>query len=66
MNAYDRALMHLDKAFGFLNAPHTFISRKDEADKLIVFERGDLVFVLNFHPNNSYSDYRVGCCNPGT
>ncbi len=35
MNAYDRALMHLDKAFGFLNAPHTFISRKDEADKLI-------------------------------
>mmetsp|Transcript_39286 Transcript_39286/g.84109 ORF Transcript_39286/g.84109 Transcript_39286/m.84109 type:complete len:891 (+) Transcript_39286:181-2853(+) len=65
MNSYDRALMHLDKAFGFFNAPHTFISRKDEMDKLIVFERGDLVFVLNFHPTNSYSDYRVGCCNPG-
>lgn len=66
MNAYDKALMHLDKAFGFMNAPHTYISRKDEADKLVVYERGDLVFVLNFHPYNSYSDYRVGCYKPGT
>jgi len=22
MNAYDRAMIHLDKAFGFLSAPH--------------------------------------------
>ena len=65
MNSYDRALMHLDKAFGFVNAPHTYISRKDEMDKLIVFERGDLVFVLNFHPYNSYTDYRVGCLKQG-
>lgn len=24
-------------------------------------ERGPLVFVFNFHPTNSYTDYRVGC-----
>ena len=38
---------------------------QDEGDKLVVVERGDLVFVFNFHPTNSYQDYRVGCCNPG-
>ena len=37
---------------------------QDEGDKLVIFERGDLVFVFNFHPTNSYSDYRVGCKNP--
>ena len=38
---------------------------QDEGDKLVIFERGDLVFVFNFHPTNSYSDYRVGCKNSG-
>ncbi|GIL59739.1 hypothetical protein Vafri_14468 [Volvox africanus] len=61
LNAFDRAMMHLEKAFGFQCAPHQWISRSDSADKLIVCERGDLVFVFNFHPTNSYTDYRVGC-----
>jgi len=65
LNAFDRAMMHLDKAFGFVAAPHTWVSRKDEGDKVIVVERGDLVMVFNFHPTQSYSDYRVGCMNPG-
>jgi len=56
---------HLDKAFGFIAAPLQYVSRKDEGDKIIVCERGDLVFVFNFHPTNSYNDYRVGCPNPG-
>ena len=46
-------------------ARHEYISRKDEGDKLVVAERGDLVFVFNFHPVNSFSDYRVGCLEAG-
>ena len=38
---------------------------QDEADKLLVVERGDLVFVFNFHPTNSYTDYGVGTYLPG-
>ncbi|CAG9466592.1 unnamed protein product [Pedinophyceae sp. YPF-701] len=64
-NNWDRAMQHLDKAFGFMTAPHTWISRKDEGDKMVVIERGDLVFVFNFHPVNSYTDYRVGCFHEG-
>lgn len=40
------------------------MSRKDESDKVIVMERGDLLFVFNFHPTNSYQNYRVGCLLP--
>jgi 1,4-alpha-glucan branching enzyme len=65
MNEFDRAIMHLDKAFGFVAAPHQWVSRKDENDKLLVVERGDLVIVFNFHPVNSYTDYRIGCFHPG-
>ena len=58
------SLLHT-QAYGFLTATHQYISRKDEADKLIVCERGDLVFVWNFHPTNSYTDYRIGCYKEG-
>ena len=38
---------------------------QDEGDKLIVAEKGDLIFVFNFHPTNSYSDYRIGTKHGG-
>ncbi|KAJ9519994.1 hypothetical protein QJQ45_014719, partial [Haematococcus lacustris] len=63
--AWDRAIMHLEKAFGFVCAPHQWISRMDSADKMIVCERGDLVMVFNFHPTNSYTDYKVGTLMKG-
>jgi 1,4-alpha-glucan branching enzyme len=65
MNAFDRAMQHLDKAFGFVGAPHTWVSKKSEGDKVIVVERGDLVMVFNFHPTSSYTDYRVGAYKAG-
>lgn len=27
---------------------------------MIAFERGNLVFVFNFHPNQSFEHYRIG------
>ena len=38
---------------------------QDEGDKVIIAERGQLVFVFNFHPTNSYTDYRIGCRTAG-
>eukprot|EP00438_Fugacium_kawagutii_P035985 Skav213299 [mRNA] locus=scaffold2480:546589:549497:- [translate_table: standard] len=31
-------------------------------DGVIVFERGDLLFVFNFHPCASYDGYQLGSC----
>ena len=32
----------------------------NEEDKVIVFEKGDLLFVMNFHPTKSYVNYKIG------
>nr|CAB3446751.1 unnamed protein product [Digitaria exilis] len=67
MQEFDQAMQHLEAKYGvcFMTDDHQYISRKHEEDKVIVFEKGDLVFVFNFHCNNSYSDYRVGCRRRG-
>ncbi|CAL9183351.1 unnamed protein product [Musa hybrid cultivar] len=64
MQEFDQAMQHLEDKYGFMTSDQ-YISRMDEGDKMIVFERGDLVFVFNFHWTNSYFDYRVGCLKPG-
>eukprot|EP00899_Mesostigma_viride_P022412 jgi/Mesvir1/3355/Mv06741-RA.1 len=65
MNNFDIMMNKLEEAYGFMTAPHEYVSRKNEGDKVIVFERGDLVFVFNFHWNQSFTDYRIGCLKPG-
>lgn len=65
MNAFDRAMNKLDEKFSFLASTKQIVSSTDDKDKVIVFERGDLVFVFNFHPKNTYEGYKVGCDLPG-
>ena len=53
----------------WLPSPYSYVSTKDEADKVIVFDRGTaagpLVFAFNFHPTASYTDYRLGAPEGG-
>lgn len=37
-----------------------YVSLKHEVDKVIVYERAGVLFIFNFHPTRSFSDYRVG------
>ena len=41
------------------------MSRKDQGDKVIVFERAGVVFCFNFHPTKSFTDYKIGVHEPG-
>jgi 1,4-alpha-glucan branching enzyme len=41
------------------------VSLKHETNKVLVYERAGLLFVFNFHPSNSFTDYRVGVEEPG-
>lgn len=43
-----------------MSSDHQFISLNDDKDKMIVYERGDLIFVFNFHHQDSYTDYLIG------
>lgn len=37
-----------------------FISEKHEENKIIVFEKANLLFVFNFHTSRSYEHYKIG------
>ncbi|KAF8405530.1 hypothetical protein HHK36_010437 [Tetracentron sinense] len=65
MNEFDRAMNLLDENFSFLASTKQIVSSTNEEDMVIVFERADLVFVFNFHPENTYDGYKVGCDLPG-
>lgn len=56
----------LDDQYHWLAAPQAYVSLKHEVDKVIAYERAGLVFVFNFHPTNSFTDYRIGVDVPGT
>jgi 1,4-alpha-glucan branching enzyme len=53
-------MQHLEAEYGWLDSPQAYVSLKHEGDKVIVFERAGLLFVFNFHPTQSFTDYRVG------
>ncbi|KAM7255145.1 hypothetical protein ACFE04_020386 [Oxalis oulophora] len=65
LQEFDQAMQHLEQRYSFMSSEHQYISRKDEGDKMIVFERGNLVFVFNFHWSKSFTSYRVGCLKSG-
>ena len=50
----------LEEVFHFIGSEEEYISTKHEDDKVIVFEKGDLLFVFNFHPVKSFQDYQIG------
>lgn len=57
---WDRVMNANEILFGSMISEHQFISASNEGDKVIVFEKGDLLFIFNFHGQNSYTDYAVG------
>jgi len=61
LNAFDAAMHRVAGAFKYLASNHQYTSCKSNEDKVVVFERGDLVFVFNWNPTQSFSDYRIGC-----
>ncbi|KRX56118.1 1,4-alpha-glucan-branching enzyme [Trichinella sp. T9] len=42
-----------------------YTSWKHDQDKVIAFERANLLFVFNFHVNKSYTDYKIGVNKSG-
>lgn len=55
-----------EEKYGWLSADPGYVSWKHEGDKVIVFERANLLFLFNFHPTQSFPDYLVGINGSGT
>jgi 1,4-alpha-glucan branching enzyme len=56
---FDREMINLEKQYSFLE--NLYINRlyDNNQDKIIAYSRGDLLFVFNFHPLTSYTDYGI-------
>ncbi|XP_072115914.1 1,4-alpha-glucan-branching enzyme isoform X1 [Mobula birostris] len=65
LNTFDRDMNHLEEKYGWLAAPPAYVSEKHEENKVIAFERANLLFIFNFHHEKSFPDYRVGVDLPG-
>lgn len=66
LNQFDGAMQKTEDKYGWLHAPQAYISLKHEGDKVIVFERAGLLWIFNFHPEKSFTDYKVSVDVPGT
>ncbi|VEN41506.1 unnamed protein product [Callosobruchus maculatus] len=60
LNNWDAAMNKTEAKYGWLAANPGYVSMKHEGDKIIAFERAGVLFVFNFHPTKSFTDYRIG------
>lgn len=59
LNLFDIAMMKLNEQYKWFHG-HQYVSLSHEGDKVIVAERGELLFVWNFHPTKSFPGYKIG------
>lgn len=62
---FDRDMIALARSHRLLDSADLHLIYEHSDNKIIVFKRTDLIFVFNFHPQQSYPDYRVET-PPGT
>ncbi|MDB5302437.1 MAG: hypothetical protein JWO87_4100, partial [Phycisphaerales bacterium] len=64
LKAFEKAMLSLDERYSLLNDPFIEQFLVHEEMKLLVYRRGPLVFVFNFHPTASYTDLRIPVPDP--
>ena len=60
LNEFDRVMNKWESIFDVMESEDLYITMKHEEDKVIVFEKANLLFVFNFHPTKSFENYRIG------
>jgi len=58
LNRFDRDMLAWSKKNNMLTTPNTILLDENSDNKIIVFQRAELIFVFNFHPTQSFIDYR--------
>lgn len=53
-------MIEIESIFGTTLKQHQYVCCENDEDKVIAYERGELLFIYNFHPHKSYTDYLIG------
>jgi 1,4-alpha-glucan branching enzyme len=59
LGEFDREMLMLERNGILLNERYINRLIENTYDKVIAFIRGDYLFIFNFHPSNSYTDYGI-------
>ncbi|WP_426061917.1 alpha amylase C-terminal domain-containing protein [Hymenobacter sp. B1770] len=65
MGSFDKAMVHMACKQHLLAAAPATLLKHDEVNKVLVYERGGLVFVVNLHVDKSLTDYRFWVTEEG-
>ncbi|KAI8846972.1 glycogen branching enzyme [Chytridium lagenaria] len=60
LNEFDAAMHELESRFEWLTTGQVRYPSLNTSLKIIAFERGGLLWIFNFHPTKSFTDYRIG------
>ncbi len=58
LEAFDEAMIHLAKAYNLFRKPANCLYIHED-DRVMVYERGGVLFVINLHPWKSYEGYHI-------
>jgi len=56
---FDQEMIALVREYRLLESPLVTLCYEHDQDKIMVIERAGLIFVFNFHPQRSFSDYQI-------
>jgi len=59
LRMFDRKMVKLQTDFKFLDDLSVNRIYENNADKVVAYMRGELLFVFNFHPTTSFTDYGI-------
>ncbi len=59
LSDFDREMLNLQITEQFLSDPWSNLLLENEGDQVLAFERGMLLFVFNFNPTRSFTDYGI-------
>ena len=65
LGEFDEALVKLIKEHDVLDAGMPHLDRIHVTNHTLAYERGGLLFVYNFHPTQSFTDYMIPVSEPG-
>jgi 1,4-alpha-glucan branching enzyme len=65
LNNWDGEMNSQESKIGWLSAQNAFVTKKDQGDKVIIFDRANAIFVFNFHHTKSFTDYLIGVRQAG-
>ncbi|GAA4841000.1 alpha-amylase family glycosyl hydrolase [Algivirga pacifica] len=65
LNAFDKAMVHMLQQYHVLQSKDVEMLNIDSDNKTIIFTRGELLFIFNFHPDHSVMDYEFSVPEEG-